>query len=82
MTGYDMQKFDDFMQKLHKKGIHYDYLSYNGKAEVYIDGDWKHDHAYFNLLVRKAFPNCRIIEQVDMTVTEDTYYATHIIQLF
>lgn len=82
MTRYDMQEFDNFMQKLRKEGIHYDYLYYNGKVEVYIDGDWKHDHAYFNFLVREAFPNCFITEQVDTAADEDAYSSTHIIQLF
>ena len=56
----------------------YNICANDGTIVVYVEwGDWKHDHAFLNYIMRENHYRC-----IDEVVTEengsDTYSATHV----
>ena len=45
--------------------------------DIYIEGDWKHDHLYANDLLEENFPILRINEAVTEDTGEDWFPAVH-----
>ena len=72
--------YEEDIQRIFKENeCHYDYdiCPNNGTIVVCVEwGDWKHDHAFLNYIMRKNHYRC-----IDEVVTEedgsDTYSATH-----
>lgn len=90
-TDYNFEKYKDLVDKL------WDYFKENDfyPEDIYqtsegfivdIDGDWKHDHIYGNMLL-KDFLDANNIKAVIDTVPvgesdDDSYYGHHVVKIF
>lgn len=59
--------------------IHAELVDWSNHTASYIIywGDWKHDHARFNYLVRTLYPTADIAEELTEEDGSDCYSAIH-----
>lgn len=62
---------------LAKAGKYPEFCKVDGTLQMYISGDWKHDHIFINHLMESLGYTC-IAERDSMSDGSDYYYSRHV----